>query len=122
MLLLARDLHSIASHEHMLKLFGANVIQVTSPAELIERLRSDRPDAIAVDLDAPEAGLHLIRRIRTRSRLDGGATPALAMTSALVPQLHTRALLAGFQGYVSGEPLELLLAVARVIEPRPETN
>lgn len=122
LLLMVRDEVAAARYQHLFKLFGALVIPVFSASELLSQLRSEQPDAIACDLDIPDGDLHLIRRIRMRSRLDGGGTPALAMTSAPAANAHTKAILAGFQAYVRAEPLELLLAVAQVLGDRPEPN
>ena len=121
-LLMVRDQDSAARYEHLFKLFGAKVISVFSAAALFDELRTGRPDALACDLDSPDGALHLIRRIRMRSRLEGGGTPALAMTSAPAASAHTKALLAGFQAYVEADPLDLLLAVARLLGDRAEPN
>lgn len=122
LLLMVRDQGSAARYEHLFKLFGAKVISVFSTVALFEELRTGRPDALVCDLDIPDGDLHLIRRIRMRSRLEGGGTPALAMTSAPAASVHTKALLAGFQAYVAAEPLDLLLAVAHVLGDRAESN
>lgn len=89
LLLMVRDGDAAARYQHLFKLFGAMVIPVFSAAELLAGLRAEQPDAVAYDLDMIEGDLHLIRRIRMRSRLDGGATPALALTAAL-PALTRR--------------------------------
>ncbi len=119
---MVRDEIAAARYQHLFKLFGAMVIPVFSAPELLDQLRSERPDVIAYDLDIPDGDLHLIRRIRIRSRLEGGGTPALAMTSAPAANVHTKAILAGFQAYVAAEPLALLLAVAQVLGDRAELN
>jgi CheY-like chemotaxis protein len=114
-LVMVRDEVAAARYVSTFKLFGAQAIPAFSADEVLAQLRLHQPDAVVCDLDNAEVGLHLIRRIRMRSRLDGGATPALAMTSALVPSLQTRAMLAGFQACSSSEPLELLLAAADLL-------
>ncbi len=113
---MVRDEDAAVRYQHLFKLFGAMVIPVFSATALLDQLRAQLPDAIACDLDIPDGDLHLIRRIRMRPRLEGGDTPALAMTSAPVASVHTKALLAGFQGYVTAEPHELLLAIAALLD------
>lgn len=121
-LLMVRDRAAALPYERMFELFGAQTISVSSATELLAQLRTQHPDAVVCDLDAPDVDLNVVRRIRMRSRLDGGATPALAMTSALAATMHTKALLAGFQAYASSEPLELVMAVARMLGVRTDPN
>jgi len=107
----------------LLRPTGISVVSARSAEVLLERLRSERPDVVACDLELPDGdGMHLVRRIRMRSRLEGGATPAIALTSEPTRQAHTRALLAGFQAYVRPDALELCLALAQVMTDRGRQN
>jgi CheY-like chemotaxis protein len=103
----ARD---AAGLEHLLRPWGVTVLPAHSAQEVLDGLRLERPDAIACDLDGYADGLFLVRRMRMRSRLEGGATPAIAISSSPSPQAHTRALLAGFQAFVQPEALSLALS------------
>jgi CheY-like chemotaxis protein len=63
----------------------------------------------------PDAdGYELIRRIRSRTRANGGATPAACLTGYASAEDRRRALLAGFTMHVAKpiDPAELVAVVA----------
>lgn len=123
LLLLVRDSKTALGYQNLFEVFGATVIAVFSAKDLLDTLRTERPDIIACDVDLPhESGLHLIKRVRMRTRLEGGGTPAIGMAESPTPQIHTKALISGFQALSSREPMDLLLAVRDVLGERPSPS
>jgi CheY-like chemotaxis protein len=106
----------------LLRPWGVKVIAASSAQEVLDTLRVERVDAIACDLDAFEDGLFLVRRMRLRSRLEGGATPAIALSTSQTQHAHTRALLAGFQDFVRPDALTVALAQVSGDSRRSLTN
>jgi signal transduction histidine kinase/ActR/RegA family two-component response regulator len=99
----------------------ADVTVASSSAEAFEALRTRRPDVLLSDIAMPEEdGYGLIQRVRALPPEQGGRTPAVALTAFAHPEDRTRAMLAGFQNYVTKpvEPVELLAAVAALAPGR----
>ena len=73
------------------------------------------PTVLVSDIAMPdEDGYALIRRLRVREAAHGGHVPALAFTALARAEDRSRALAAGFDGYVAKpvDPAELVDAVA----------
>ena len=96
---------------------GAEVLGAANIDDAIELLRQ-RPDVIVSDLEMPGGnGLDFIRRVRWRSRDEGGTTPAIALTAHTAAVDQTRALLAGFQVHLAKPlpPDALVATIERVL-------
>ncbi len=86
----------------MLETHGAEVEGTTSAAEAIKTVRQFRPHVIVSDIAMPEKdGYGMIRRIREFPELEGGLTPAIALSAYTSELDRTRALLAGFQIHIA---------------------
>lgn len=112
----ARDLLST-----VLRHRGATIIATASAREAFEALSRDRPDVLVSDIAMPgEDGFSLIARVRALPELDGGATPAIAVTAFASPTDRRRALAAGFDGWLP-KPIDhdaLVTLIADVCDPR----
>ena len=81
-------------------------------------LRRDPPDVLVSDVGMPgEDGLTFIRKVRALSPAEGGRVPAIALTAYASTNDRTRALVAGFNQFVSKpiENQELLVVIANVM-------
>lgn len=86
----------------LLETTGATVEAAGSYAEALVAVRERRFDVWVCDLGMPAGdGYQLVRALRVRSAAEGGSTPAIALTGRTGGQDHTRALLAGFQAYLT---------------------
>src|SRR5688572_22764827 len=86
----------------------AQVLTATSVTEALLTLRLAKPHVIVSDIDMPGCdGYQLMRMVRGRTRDEGGATPAIAVTGYTRAEDHTRALLAGYQVHLA-KPIKLL--------------
>jgi CheY-like chemotaxis protein len=87
------------------KLLGnakASVVTAGSADEAMRLLRTHEPHLIVSDISMPDCGgLQLIKMIRSRTRAEGGATPAIAISGLSGMSDKTRALLAGYQVHLS---------------------
>lgn len=120
LLLVVRDARCADRLARHLTPTGVRLQCVFSAQDALARLRTERPDAVVCELDLPDCdGLHLVRRIRTRTVTDGGTTPAIALISPATPFQATRALLAGYQASIAldAAPTELQLAIATLVVP-----
>jgi PAS domain S-box-containing protein len=84
-------------------------------SELVERLQ---PDILLSDIAMPgEDGLSLIRRVRMLPLDRGGQVPAIALSAYAGAEDRRKALLAGFQRYLSKpvDPAHLLSAIATLV-------
>jgi CheY-like chemotaxis protein len=120
-LVVGRDGATVARFERVLGGAGAVVVAAHSAGDALAVLRDQRPDLIACEIGRPDCnGLQLMRCVRMRSRLEGGATPALALTAAASQEAHTRALLAGYQAYLplQAGAIDLHVAVAGLVHAR----
>jgi CheY-like chemotaxis protein/anti-sigma regulatory factor (Ser/Thr protein kinase) len=94
---------------------GADVLVAAGAVEALERLKDYRPDVIVSDIGMPETdGYEFIRRVRRLSPLDGGKTPAIALTAFARSEDRTRAMIAGYQMHIAKpiEPQELIATIA----------
>ena len=92
----------------------AEVITARNSEEGIELLRSQRPNVIVSDIGMPDRdGYQFIREVRNLPSLEGGKTPAIALTAFARSEDRTRAMLAGYQVHISKpiEPQELIATV-----------
>jgi PAS domain S-box-containing protein len=97
---------------------GATVEGAASAREALAEIRRRRPDVIVCDIGLPgEDGVDLIRQLRSLPTLEGGATPALALTAFASPEDRSRVLWAGFQMHLAKpvEPRELVVSVASLV-------
>jgi len=88
---------------------------VDSALEALEVLPLMRPDVLVSDIGMPgNDGYDLIQKVRSLSSVEGGGTPAVALTAFARSEDRQRALLAGYQIHVSKpvEPAELIAVCA----------
>jgi PAS domain S-box-containing protein len=91
------------------------VVVAGSAEEALESLRREPPDLLLSDIGMPdEDGYSLIQKVRALPALEGGRTPAAALTAYARMEDRARVLLAGFQAHVPKpvEPMELLAVLA----------
>ncbi|MBC1220982.1 type II toxin-antitoxin system ParD family antitoxin [Nostoc sp. UCD121] len=99
----------------ILEQHGALVSEAASVAQALSALESGMPHILISDLGMPEEdGYSLIRRIRALPVEKGGRMPAIALSAYAKEEDRRRALLTGFQMYLSKpfDPLELVVMVA----------
>jgi len=105
----------------ILRLSGADVDAVASPADALTSLARNVPDVLvsAIDMEG-ETGYSLLRKVRSLPLDVGGAVPAAALTAYSRTEDRVRALRAGFQMYMSKpvQPAELLAVVATLADLR----
>lgn len=90
----------------LLNLYGAEVLTVTSAAEVLMVLETFRPDVLVSDIGMPEVdGCTLIQRIRALPPERGGQIPAVALTAYAREEDYQRAIASGFQRQVT-KPLD----------------
>jgi len=105
--------------EQILRDTGASIVIAGSALQALECLDRERPDVIVSDIGMPEVdGLELMRRIRRRAALDGGATPAIALTALTRQDDRNRAFQAGFNDYLAKpvEPANLVASIAHAAQ------
>jgi signal transduction histidine kinase len=103
--------------ETILREAGAVVSGASSSQRGVELLVQLRPDVIVSDIGMPlRDGYDLIRDIRALPELEGGRTPALALTAFAAKGDHTRALEAGFDRYATKpfDVAELVITIAEL--------
>jgi signal transduction histidine kinase len=80
---------------------GALVDSAGSAADALEAFRKGRPDVLVSDIAMPgEDGYDLIRRVRHLPMLEGGETPAVALTAYVRQQDAVAALAAGYHRHI----------------------
>lgn len=102
--------------------FGYIVSEAADGIEALRAARELRPDLIILDLNMPGTdGFSVIQELRRDAEL--AATPVLALTASAMQGDRERALVAGFNGYVSKPigPRELRSEVERLLRP-PSTS
>jgi PAS domain S-box-containing protein len=106
-----------ATREMLVRLLGrggATVRSADSAAGGFAALLSLRPHVVLSDIEMPgEDGYSFLRRIRTLSDVEGGATPAAALTAFARESDRKRALLAGYQAHLA-KPVDAARLVATV--------
>jgi PAS domain S-box-containing protein len=112
----------------LLENHGARVDLTGSPAEAYASLKLGLPDVIVSDIGMPgEDGYQFVRRVRTFSREQGGATPMVALTAYASAQDRRRALEAGYSHHLAKpidtqELLRVLGRLARQAAPADQTG
>ncbi|MBW4452296.1 MAG: response regulator [Nostoc indistinguendum CM1-VF10] len=99
----------------ILEQHGALVSQAASVAQALSALESGMPHILISDLGMPEEdGYSFIRKIRALPVKKGGKIPAIALSAYAKEEDRRRALLTGFQMYLSKpfDPDELVLMIA----------
>jgi signal transduction histidine kinase len=83
----------------------------TDPNELLDRIESDAPDLIFLDLRMPLDGLGLIRELRTRYP-KSVELPIVVLTADITTEAKHRSLLAGASDFLT-KPLDLTEVLCR---------
>jgi PAS domain S-box-containing protein len=102
----------------LLAQYGAEVLTVTSAAEVLANLESFQPDVLVSDIGMPEVdGYSLIQQIRTLTPEKGGQIPAIALTAYARVDDHQRAISSGYQRHVTKplDPEQLVQAVVALV-------
>ncbi|HEX8494936.1 MAG TPA: ATP-binding protein [Pyrinomonadaceae bacterium] len=97
---------------------GASVRAVGSAAEALDLIELLKPDVMVSDIGMPnDDGYSLMRKVRTLSADEGGATPAVALTAYAGDDARQMTLAAGFQIHLAKpiDPTELLTAIASLV-------
>jgi CheY-like chemotaxis protein len=106
---------------YMLSQWGADVkvvISATEALDIFERYEEWPPDILVSDIQMPGIdGYALMRRVRKMDPDRGGNIPAIALTACAQAEDRIRALVAGFQIYITKpfEIVELLTVVESVM-------
>jgi signal transduction histidine kinase len=106
----------------LLKGQGATVEGASSTQEALDAFRANRPDVIVSDIGMPgEDGYALIRRIRALSEIEGGGTPAIALTAYVRIEDEHAAIKAGYDRYLRKPVVvsELMGKVAELVSRNP---
>jgi PAS domain S-box-containing protein len=93
---------------------GAVVSRASSGPEALEKFQTLGPDLLISDIGMPGmTGYDLVRRLRQRSRDDGGDVPAVALTAYARLDDREEALAAGFHAYLCkpATPLDLVATI-----------
>ncbi len=101
----------------ILEQHGALVSEAASVAQALSVLESGMPHILISDLGMPEEdGYSFIRKIRVLPVEKGGKMPAIALSAYAKEEDRRRALLTGFQMYLSKpfDPDELIVMVANL--------
>ena len=102
----------------VLEAAGAEVSTFASPAEALDRMAAERPDALIVDVGMPGMdGYDFIRRLRSSAEPSVRDVPAAALTAFARAEDRTRALQSGFEMHLAKpvDPGELVAAVATLV-------
>ena len=97
---------------------GAEVFSANSVVEAIQLVPVCLPDIIISDIGMPdEDGYAFVRRLRSMSLAEGGATPAIALTAYARPEDRRLALESGFQHHLTKPiaPTDLLNLMASLL-------
>jgi CheY-like chemotaxis protein len=101
---------------------GAQPTSVSSGAEALRHLGSERFDVLLSDIGMPEMdGYQLMRQVRSREAVSGRSRlAAVAITAYARPEDRQRSLLAGYQMHLSKpvEARELVAGIASLLELR----
>lgn len=96
----------------------ALVATAASGQEAVALLARFQPDVIVSDIGMPDGdGYQMLRMVRTRTRENGGETPAIALTAKVALSDQTRAKLAGFSVHLAKpvEPDRLCAAIKQLV-------
>jgi PAS domain S-box-containing protein len=97
----------------------AEVRAVGSATEALATLPRFRPHVMVSDIGMPRTdGYELMRMLRRRTPVEGGLTPALALTAYASAEDRRRALAAGYQSHLAKpvDPADLVEAVAELAD------
>jgi len=103
----------------VLEHLGAAVYQVTSAAEALEALITQRPDLLISDLRMPGMdGFALLKAVRALPESLGGRTPAIALSGEPASEALPRVLSSGFQVFLRKpfQERDLLSAIPMLVE------
>lgn len=96
----------------------AEIITVANAMEGLVILKSQRLDVMISDIGMPEKdGYQFIREVRRLPAIHGGGTPAIALSAFVRSEDRTRAMMAGYQVYLS-KPVdsnELITAIENLM-------
>ncbi|MFB2839303.1 ATP-binding protein [Floridanema evergladense] len=102
----------------MLTQYGAEVMSVSSAAQVLANLESFQPDVLVSDIGMPDVdGYSLIEQIRALPAEKGGQVPAIALTAYAREEDYQRAIASGYQCHIT-KPFnleELLKAVMTLV-------
>ncbi|KOP22810.1 hypothetical protein AMR41_29385 [Hapalosiphon sp. MRB220] len=91
----------------LLTQYGADVLTVTSAAEVLAVLESFQPNVLISDIGMPDVdGYTLLQQIRSLPPKKGGQIPAIALTAYARQEDQQRAVAVGFQHHFS-KPFDL---------------
>jgi CheY-like chemotaxis protein len=97
---------------------AAQVFPAESASEALMLLKRELPDVLISDIAMPEEdGYMLIRRVRALPELEGGCTPAIAVTAYAGRADRNRALEAGFDMHFP-KPIDIDALVDRLVDLR----
>ncbi|MBD2437759.1 PAS domain-containing protein [Nostoc sp. FACHB-110] len=100
----------------VLEQYGAEVLAVTSAAEVLASLEWFQPQVLISDIGMPEMdGYTLLQRIRSLPDAQGGQIGAIALSAYARMEDQQRSLAAGFQHHIC-KPLDLDKLVQTVFE------
>ncbi|TWH44096.1 PAS domain S-box-containing protein [Dulcicalothrix desertica PCC 7102] len=94
---------------------SANVITAGSAHDALNLITQEAPDILISDIGMPdEDGYEFIRKIRSLPSEKGGKIPAVALTAYARAEDRKRAMIAGYQMYLTKpvEPSELLAVIS----------
>ncbi|MEH1840612.1 MAG: PAS domain-containing protein [Nostoc sp.] len=101
--------------------YKAQVLTVSSAAEVLANLESFQPDVLISDIGMPEVdGYSLIQQIRTLTPEKGGKIPAIALTAYARVDDYQQAITSGYQRHVTKplDPEELVQAVVALVQTK----
>jgi PAS domain S-box-containing protein len=102
----------------LLKQSQADVLAVASAQAALEAVEEWKPDVLVSDIGMPQQdGYSLVRKLRSRSKEQGGKIPAAALTAYARAEDRRRAIQAGFQLHLPKpvDPSELITVVASLV-------
>jgi PAS domain S-box-containing protein len=109
----------------MLTPYGFSIIEAVDGSDGLEKLQSNRPDLVLVDINMPGMdGLEVTRRLREMPGLS--MTPVIAVSASVADEDHEACLAAGADAFLSN-PLDLQRTLKQVgkllrLEWRYESN
>jgi CheY-like chemotaxis protein len=91
--------------------YQAEVFAASTAAEGLEQVQRHRPDVIVSDISMPRMdGYQFIREVRKLPTLNGGQTPAVALTALNRAQDGKKAIDAGFQFHLP-KPIDMSVLI-----------
>ncbi|MEH2415941.1 PAS domain-containing protein [Nostoc sp.] len=105
--------------------YGAQVLTVSSAAEVLANLESFQPDVLVSDIGMPGVdGYSLIQQIRTLTPEKGGHILAIALTAYARVDDYQQAIASGYQRHLTKplDPEELVQAVVALAHSKPSPS